>query len=158
MNPQIPLSALHPLRSPDAIGWWPPAPGWWVLLVAILVAVAVAAWVIRRRYRSNAYRRHALQQLARVQAAHRADADTSHYLAQINALLKSVALRAYPQRDIAAVHGGQWRAFLNRDLPETLQLQDTFDDAVYQKSCPDVDLPRIEQAAQYWIRKHRAAP
>jgi len=30
MNPD-PLAPLRPLHLPDQIGWWPPAPGWWLL-------------------------------------------------------------------------------------------------------------------------------
>ena len=33
----LPLRDLH---LPDAIGWWPPAPGWWVLFVLALAAGA----------------------------------------------------------------------------------------------------------------------
>ena len=60
MNPQDPLAALHPLREPVAIGWWPPAPGWWLLAGLVLAALLALAWYALRRYRANAYRRQAL--------------------------------------------------------------------------------------------------
>lgn len=158
MNPQDPLAALHPLRSPELIGWWPPAPGWWIVLAASVLAMVIAAVLARRRYTRNAYRRHALHQLERAQRAYQADGDASHYMAQVNALLKSVALLVYPRNTVAASHGGEWRAFLNRGLPDALQLQSAFDDAAYQKNCPDLDLAQVHLAAQHWIRKHRASP
>ena len=44
MNPQDPLAALHPLRTPEPIGWWPLAPGWWVLLMFVpLVNIVINA-------------------------------------------------------------------------------------------------------------------
>jgi Domain of unknown function (DUF4381) len=156
MNPQDPLEALNPLRAPEAISWWPPAPGWWALLLAVLLTVGLAAYLLRRRYLRNAHRRQALLQLDRAQQAYRDGGDASHYLGQINALLKRVALLSYPDDNIAATHGAQWRAFINSSLPPALQLQAEFDDAAYRKSCGEIDLAQVHAAAQYWIRQHRA--
>lgn len=158
MNPQDPLAALHPLRAPAAIGWWPPAPGWWALLATLIVLALAAVYLARRWHRRNAYRRVALQQLDRAQQAFRADGNAGNYLAGINALLKSVALCAYPRTDIAGIHGSAWRTFLNQGLPPALHLQDAFDNAPYQRTCADLDPEKVYGAARYWIKKHRAAP
>lgn len=158
MNPQDPLAALHPLRAPELVGWWPPAPGWWALLVTLIVIVALTAYVARRRHVRNAYRRQALRQLERAQQAYQENGDASHFLGQINMLLKSVALVAYPRSELASTHSGQWRDFLNRSLPQPLQLPSTFDNAAYQKSCPEIDVEQVHRAAQLWIKQHRAAP
>jgi hypothetical protein len=157
MNPQDPLAALHPLRTPEIIGWWPPAPGWWVLLVTVILVSILIACLARRRYIRNAYRRQALRQLERAQQAFQENGDASHYLGQINMLLKSVALIAYPRGEVASTHGGHWREFLNRSLPQAMQLQSTFDNAAYQKSCPDLDVDQVHRAAQLWIKQHKAA-
>jgi hypothetical protein len=156
MNPQDPLAGLHPLRTPDIIGWWPPAPGWWALLAALIFAAALTYYLVRRHYTRNAYRRRALQQLACAQQAYLENGDASHYLAQVNSLLKSVALLAYPRSEIASAHGPQWRAFLNSSLPEALQLQSNFDNAAYRISCADIDLAQVHRAATRWIKSHRA--
>ncbi|MEZ5572453.1 MAG: DUF4381 domain-containing protein [Halioglobus sp.] len=157
MNQQDPLANLQPLRQPELIGWWPPAPGWWLLLALAVVILAVLAYLWRKRRQRNAYRRAALLQLESLDTMYTADGDVSNYITQINALLKSVALRAYPHQMIAAVHGKQWRDFLNQSLPATLQLQNDFDAAAYQKTAPEFDVTRLQLAARHWIRKHRAA-
>lgn len=41
-----PLDQLQPLIAPPAIGLWPPAPGWWLLL-AILPALGWGMWRLR---------------------------------------------------------------------------------------------------------------
>jgi hypothetical protein len=158
VNPQDPLASLHPLRLPEMIGWWPPAPGWWLLLFVILLGAALLAYLLRKRYKKNAYRRRASIQLQQLREAYQADADTSQYISQLNALLKSVALVAYPRIEVAAQHGETWRQFLNRSLPPDTQFEPVFDDAAYQKNCPQIDVERVQRAAQLWIKRHRAAP
>lgn len=158
MNPQDPLASLHPLRAPALIGWWPPAPGWWLLLLAGLIVVATLAYWMRRRYRCNSYRRRALLQLQSLHTDYLAKPDASLYLGQINALLKSVALLAYPRAAVAAQHGGGWRTFLNRSLPNDAQLPPAFEYAAYQKTCPEIDVAQVQRAAQHWIKRHRATP
>ena len=158
MNAPDPLAALHPLRTPASIGWWPPAPGWWVLLVGGLLLLATLAFLWRMRYRKNAYRRRALSQLELLHTEFLANRDASLYLSQINALLKSVALLAYPRAEVAAQHGANWRAFLNRSLPPTEQLPPVIDDAAYQKSCPNLDMAQVHRAAELWIARHKGTP
>jgi hypothetical protein len=157
MNPQDPLAALNPLREPVAIGWWPPAPGWWALLVLGVVALAALCYFLWRRHRRNAYRRRALRQLEALCAGQRASRDDRRFARELNALLKSVALRAYPAREVASRHGASWRAFLNEGLPAAEQFTADFDEAVYRETPPGIDTERLQRSAQYWIRHHKVA-
>jgi hypothetical protein len=157
MNPQDPLANLQPLRQGEPIGWWPLAPGWWVLLAIAIVTLAVLAYLMHRRYQRNAYRRVALARLQALHSRYNAQHNTGDYLAQLNSLLKSVALRAYPREQVAAAHGFHWRTFLNQDLPPALQFPAEFDAAAYQRTCPELDLAQLQSAARHWIKTHKAA-
>ncbi|MCT5879566.1 DUF4381 domain-containing protein [Pseudomonas aeruginosa] len=42
-----PLDRLEPLIAPLPVGWWPPAPGWW-LLAALLPLLGWGLWRLRR--------------------------------------------------------------------------------------------------------------
>jgi len=157
VNPQDPLANLHPLREPAFIGWWPLAPGWWLLLALVLFCLAALAYVLLRRYRATAYRRRALAQLQQLQQAYQADDDLSHYIGQTSALLKSVALISYPRREVAACNGEEWLAFLNSSIKGSERFQSAFVTAVYQKTCPEMDLAQVHRLARTWITRHRAA-
>ena len=154
MNSQDPLAKLHPLREPELIGWWPLAPGWWLLVVLALLCVAALTYFMVRRYRAKAYRRRALTQLQQLHQAYQADDDASRYIGQINALLKSVALISYPHREVAACNGEEWRVFLNSSMNGTEQFQATFVTAAYQRDCPDMDMAQVHRVAQTWIKRH----
>ncbi|MEH6589543.1 MAG: DUF4381 domain-containing protein [Halioglobus sp.] len=159
MNPQDPLAALHPLRDPAAIGWWPLAPGWWMLIALVIALLLLCAWLWLRRYRACAYRRQAQIQLDQLIQSWRSDNDTSAYLGATNALLKSVCLHAFPWRDVAAINGSRWIDFLNQTMPEKTD-RPRFDalmaDAVYQADAA-IDCEAIHVSAVYWIDAHRVA-
>lgn len=157
MNPQDPLASLHPLREPLPIGWWPPAPGWWLLAVLLLVALLALGWYLIRRYRANAYRRRALAQLAQLGLQYQQHRDELQFLADTNALLKSVALVAYPRREVAASTGADWLAFLNTALKQDEQFPAGFVSGAYRRSGPGIDVGQMQRCAAAWIRRHEVA-
>lgn len=157
MNPQDPLANLHPLREPFPIGWWPLAPGWWLLIAIALLCLAALVYLLVKRYRANAYRRQGLAQLQALRQQYLAQQDASRYVAKTNALLKSVALRSYPRREVAACNGQQWLTFLNSRMNGAEQFQPDFAAAAYQKTCPDIDMKQMHRAARAWIKRHEVA-
>lgn len=157
MNPQDPLAALHPLREPGPIGWWPPAPGWWLLLGLLLLALAALAWWALRRYRANAYRRRALQQLEAIYAEFHQTGDRARCLQDVNALLKSVALHAYPRRRVAAASGAAWLAFLNDTGRGRARFEPAFGEALYRPGAATPDPEALRRAAAGWIARHEVA-
>ena len=157
MNPQDPLANLHPLREPPLIDWWPPAPGWWLLLICTLLGIMALGYFLIRRFRANAYRRRALAQLQDLHEKYMADSNTGQYIGETNALLKSVAILAYPRRQVAASSGEEWRSFLNSKMQTGEQFPENFFTAAYQKVCPEMDMALVHRAAQRWIKQHEAA-
>jgi len=158
VNPTDPLAALHPLRDPAPIPWWPPAPGWWLLFALALVALSLLAWWLLRRRRRNAYRRRALARLQELQQRYPGDAGAQAHAAAVNALLKSVALIAYPRREVAACSGRQWLEFLHSTAPPGARFPDGFADAGYRADPPDIDLEQSHRAAAHWLQHHEARP
>ena len=117
MNPQDPLAGLHPLRAPDAIGWWPLAPGWWVLIaVAAIGLVLLLRFWLRRRARAAA-RRHALRQLDRATLAYAEHGSAAKLGIEVSELLRRTMLAYAPRADVAGLTGDAWLDWLDRDLP-----------------------------------------
>jgi hypothetical protein len=97
-----------------------------------------------------------LLQLQALRAIFLADQDLHNYIAGTNALLKSVALRAFPQRQVAACSGEEWLLFLNNSMRTTEPFEAGFHAAAYMKACPELDLDRLHQQAANWIKHHEA--
>ena len=105
-NDPASLDRLHDIVTPPPVSWWPPAPGWYVLaflLVLVLVLVLVK-WLQHRR--ASAYRRAALRELAELEQANR--------WREVPALLKRVALSAFPRSEVASLTGESWVAWLSQ--------------------------------------------
>lgn len=114
MNPEtVPLRDLH---LPEAIGWWPPAPGWWLLLGIVLLGAALAARALYRRHRRNAARRLALSELSRLKKAWDDDRNTAALAAATSDLLRRAMLAYAPRDEVAGLTGRAWLEWLDRGL------------------------------------------
>jgi hypothetical protein len=116
MDPtQIPLRELH---LPDAVSWWPLAPGWWVVIVLI---VAGLVWLLRRAARrrsESAARRHAIRQLERSTSAFADHGDPILLGKEVSEILRRTMLAYAPRSDVAGLTGDAWLEWHDRDLPE----------------------------------------
>ena len=116
MDPkQIPLRDLH---LPEAIGWWPLAPGWWFLVALALVALGYLLHLYRKRRSQSAARRHALRQLDALTAEFEQHGDAVAFSSSLSGLLRRTMLAYAPRRDVAGLTGDAWLEWLDRDLDQ----------------------------------------
>jgi len=105
MDPsEIPLRDIH---LPDPIGWWPLAPGWWILigLIVFTVAVSLIVWSWRKR---RLVRRTALSELAIIEIDYREHRDNHRLARDLSKLARRTALALEPERVSAAETGSDW--------------------------------------------------
>ena len=116
MDPtQIPLRDLH---LPEAISWWPLAPGWWVLIALALAGLGylLRAWLGARA--RNAARRYALRQLDNIVRAHEEHQNPVVFGASLSELLRRTMLAYAPRSNVAGLTGDEWLQWLDRDLAQ----------------------------------------
>ena len=106
---------LRDIHLPDAISWWPPAPGWWALLGLVFFAVLCVRMMIwmRRRRQVRAAALNAFQKLS---ADFAQAQDKSWLVREISVLLRRICLSYFPRVDVAALTGEKWLRFLDEDL------------------------------------------
>ncbi len=101
------LSQLAPPHAPPHAGWWPLAPGWWIVL---LVSVAVLAVVLYRQTRPAArLRRHALRELKQLQESTK---DDMALAGALELLMRRYAVAHYGRDAVAGLSGERWLAFV----------------------------------------------
>ncbi|MGI9201202.1 MAG: DUF4381 domain-containing protein [Woeseiaceae bacterium] len=116
MDPeQIPLRDLH---LPDAIGWWPLAPGWWVVIALAVIGIVflIRAW-LRARSRSAA-RRFALRQLDKIVSQYEERKNPVAFGADLSELLRRTMLAYAPRLDVAGLTGEAWLQCLDSGLAQ----------------------------------------
>ncbi len=112
MSPaELPLRDIH---LPEPVGWWPPAPGWWLLLGFALTGAAAWAWrAWRRRTR---VRRAALAELKRIERDYAAEGDVARLAQELSTLMRRAAITVEERRRVAGLTGEEWLAWLDRGL------------------------------------------
>jgi hypothetical protein len=108
-----PLQALRDLHLPAAPGWFPPAPGWWILLAIVLGAACYTAYRLWRRQRRRAPYRAAIRELEAARAQGVAPGVGPSYADAANAILKRVAIHALKRSEAAPLSGERWLTFLD---------------------------------------------
>lgn len=106
------LSQMHDVVSPPAVGWWPPAPGWYGLAVLTFIAAVwrLLHWV--KRYRANAYRRQAVAAISALDVA--TQGACAEDASELKRLLKRTALTSFGRESVASLTGSAWWQWLDR--------------------------------------------
>jgi hypothetical protein len=140
------LDRLHDVALPPDVPWWPPAPGWYVVIGLLLIGAAMLFLRKRASHRANAYRRAALRQL-----------ELARDVAAIAELLRRTALAIAPRHEIVEKTGAAWVDWLAShcsELPsEAVRQQLTT--GVYGRDVESCDINALREYAATWISNHR---
>lgn len=142
------LERLHDIVEPAAVSlFWPPAPGWWVVLGLCFIVVTITVWKALHRYSRNAYRRYALRLLGNAGDAH-----------AVNVILKRVALATYPRHEVARLAGKAWTEWLSAHGPDSVSGDSArvLTSGLHQPM--DGELDSLRRFARQWIVDHREGP
>jgi len=102
---------IRDIQLPPEPAFWPPAPGWWLLGLLLLIALGL---LLFQRYRRGALRRAALGELDRLHNRYQGDADLAVFAMGLSTLLRRVALIRDSRKQVAGLSGDAWLAYLDR--------------------------------------------
>lgn len=114
-NATDPLADLHDIHLPAHPGWWPPALGWWLLaIIILLILIGLAYWIVRKVQRGSLKRlsRRLLKAIDR----HPNPNELPGVVFEISGLLRRCAIATYPREEVAGLCGNAWLQFLDRTL------------------------------------------
>ncbi len=144
--PDLPLRDIH---LPSEIGWWPVAPGWWLLLglLALLVVIIRGYLLYRRRRRLRCLalaRLNELSSLSEVQLVR-----------SLSRLLRQAAISHFPRQEVAGLSGEDWLQFLDRpfdDQPFSSGIGRNLIDAPY-RPVVTLDGTALIALCRRWLKK-----
>jgi hypothetical protein len=152
---QIPLRDLH---LPDAISFWPLAPGWWIAIALALLGLGIALrrW-LQARARGKA-RRYALRQLDVIVSDYDEHRNLITFGANLSELLRRTMLAYAPRSNVAGLTGEEWLNWLDDDLAQPVFVNGPgrqLLDLPYRD--PDSDLSLVDKEKLVAAVRHRVA-
>lgn len=154
------LAQLADIHLPEPVSLWPPAPGWWILAVLLLIGlIYLGRQMVAARTRRKICE-YALGELESCYQKLVGSNDTNldelklRYLNEVNSVLRRVALVHFPQSNVASLGGVAWVDFIRQTGDSTL-LDDDIASALshgrFQTKC-DVNADALYGLGQAWIR------
>jgi len=111
MNPAAALD-LRDIHAAPPPAFWPPAPGWWLVAIIVIVALFVLSVWALRRYRQYRINKQIMLEVERLSHCYSKD-NVPVFITDISTLLRRVALRRYSQAEVASLTGPDWLRFLD---------------------------------------------
>ena len=114
MNPELQLRDIH---LPAEIGWWPPAYGWWIVCLLILLGL----YFLFKHWRSNRKPpqirpqdicKPALRELQRLETEYANE--PVQLIRELSILLRRSAMSLYGRHYTSGISGDSWLAFLDQ--------------------------------------------
>lgn len=153
------LAQMSDVITPEPVGLWPPAPGWWLLGILLCALIGFSIFTLWRYRRQNRYKKFAFAELEAIKRSD--DKYSNTQLAQaVNAVLKKTALNAYPhsRHRLAALYGGAWLDFLDHALkkPAPQKPDKSWINKMYQPYADSESIDRIalQHYARHWVKHH----
>ena len=146
----LPLKDIH---LPVAIGWWPPAPGWWFALVFLVLLLALLVYSYKRLTRKTAVKSaKKILKTIRQQSE-----NNSKTLTDLSALLRRVAISTDARNEVASLQGQAWLSYLDRSLPGqpfTQGVGRCLADAHFRPAMSDdIDFEALFTLCERWLKQ-----
>lgn len=147
---------LRGLHQPEAISWWPMAPGWWILLFIVISLIAWCTWLLIRHFQKNRYKKQACSELELAHIQWAKDSNASIYIQSANAILKRALIVAGANTHTVSRTGKDWEEILNIWAKKPLLEKSVYalSESAYQAK-PDADIEELHRDISYWLRTHK---
>ena len=105
--------ALHDIHLPETASWFPPAIGWWLLLLLIPLVIFGTWWLFKRITRNTA-----VKSAKKLLAIIKADSDTADLekLQQVSIWLRRVSISTSARDQSAGLTGKAWLIYLDNSV------------------------------------------
>jgi len=149
------LDQLRDIHAAEVPSFWPPAPGWWLLAVLVLLLLFQLFRVFLKRWAGWKRRARLMAALKFIQDSFDPATQPNEYLSQLNRLFRVVALEAFPGTASTRLQGNAWVEFLRSLLPEGQGSQSLAALATgpYEPA-PDFDADGLLAMAREWVKRY----
>ena len=101
------LKDLKDIHEPVAISAWPPAIGWWILPLAILLLIVIIFKVIRYKRRPN-YKKIALIDLKNIETNYQIQKNAHETASELALLIRKAMVAKFGNQTVAGMIESEW--------------------------------------------------
>jgi hypothetical protein len=152
---QASLDNLHDIIVPEAVGFFPLAPGWIIVILSTFSLFFHFSWKAYKRYKRALYKKEALKELERYTL------ESKDELVALLSLAKRVAISAYGRTQIAKLSGENWWDFMEQhsQVKVSKELRVELSDLLYDtsKQYDSTQHATIKGLVRLWIRTHKVS-
>ena len=146
--------SLRDIHLPDAISWWPPAIGWWILL-ALVIAAFIFIPKLYRRVTYTPLNKVANKTYQNIINEFKENNNDSAFIIATSQFLRQTAMSYCGRDEVAQLTGDKWVQALNNITKQeyfTPDLKQSLVDAPYQKNI-SIDAEQLINAVQNWLNE-----
>ncbi len=150
---ELQLADIHLAAKPSA---WPPAPGWWILFFLLVGLLTFTGMKLIHYLRLKNHQKRILQALGQLEKKLIKD-QSPETIADINILLRRLALAHFPRKNIASLTGHDWLNFLDKSGNTKDFSQGAgklLADAPYLANIPQsADIKGLSSVVKKWVKR-----
>jgi len=150
--PEQNIDGLRDIHLPDAISWWPPAIGWWILL-ALVIAAFIFTPKLYRRITFSHLKKVANNTFKNIIDKYKKNNNDSIFIIETSQFLRQTAMSYCGREDVAQLTGEKWVQALNKITEQSYfndEIKQTLINAPYQKNS-HIDAEKLINAIQNWL-------
>ncbi|MDA3869014.1 MAG: DUF4381 domain-containing protein [Gammaproteobacteria bacterium] len=147
---------LRDIHLPEPISWWPPAPGWWLLL-GLVVLVIATVFLLRLYRKKQVLKKQVMAEFKAICANYQTEKNTLALVRALSILLRRACISFYPRSEAAGLTGAAWLEFLDRTGPEkkfSTEPGCLLATAPYlaETTTLDIDAEQLMQLCAHWLK------
>ena len=149
---------LHDIHLPEAAGWWPPAIGWWVLTILVLLLLTWVTLKTWQWFRFYSWQKKLLNEFNhKISQPSQSSQSSQVQVTAITEALRQSALTLYPDDHVANLTGADWLGFLEshgQNTPFSRPPGPLLTEAPYTDTveCDDLSINQLKQMAMTWVK------
>jgi hypothetical protein len=152
------LDQLYDIEGIDPINWWPLAPGWWILIVFLVLSLlGLVIYYYRKLAFKNSWQYHILSQLSLMEQ-NLEEANTQATIIELSEVIRRIAMHQYSRRECAGIEGKSWLRWLKSHDPHQFDWEREgkhLIEAPYApsyKAIPNEDVLGLIKAIRKWVK------
>jgi len=147
------LKDLRDIHEPDPISFWPPAPGWWIVLILTIAAVFLLRWWLKRD-KSPRYKKLANEELKNIITNYEVQRNGYKTAGEISELIRKIMVLTDDRSEVAGMIDEEWLSYLDSKSGTDLFTKGAgrvLTTAIYQKES-DIDVEGLLAATKVLLK------